>query len=661
MRIAFVSRELYPLGGGGIGVQVAAACAALAGHAEVTVVTSSKLAAAHRRRQAAGNPSVPPNVRLAFVDEPDDDEVGSYYGRSHLYSARVWDTLRILYPDEGPDLIEFPDFMGEGLVTIQARRGHDPILRDTQVCVRLHTSAEMCSVLNGHLDVSFQAKMVIAAERQALRHADRLIAPAAGVRETYARFYSDESRSLATTTVIPPLVSAGSEPLAEPPDCKEVRFLYLGRLERRKGVQQLVRAFTALRRENWRLTLVGGDTRTAPLGASMRATLELATAGHPRVAFLEEVQRDQVGDLIDAHHVAVLPSLWECWPSVALEALARNRPVLATRTGGMPEILNADGAGWLTASSGSEPLAEAVEGLVDEPHRVADAIAAEEPARAYRHLDDPDRFRSSYLGLAERTAARFVSVPPARSAPLVSVVIPYFRLDRFIGDAVRSVFEQDYERIEVVVVNDGSWTPRDVVLDELAARFPIRVLAQKNSGLSRARNAGIVHARGSYVLPLDADNLLQRRFVSRCVAVLEREPEIAFATTWSQWITEEGDVMEAPEQGVQPIGNSGSAVLENNVAGDATALLRRELFDRGFRYSPDLASYEDWQLYRELHRAGLFGMVIPERLFIYRMRAHSMVRDVGLANHGRIYAEMQAHLREEEVEWQADEILKPAS
>ena len=83
------------------------------------------------------------------------------------------------------------------------------------------------------------------------------------------------------------------------------------------------------------------------------------------------------------------------------------------------------------------------------------------------------------------------------------------------------------------------------------------------------------------------------------------------------------------------------------------------MFDSGHRYCPDLASYEDWQLYRELHRAARFGLVVPERLFVYRVRAASMVREVGLPNHGRIYAEMQAHLRAEEVRWEADEIMAP--
>jgi glycogen synthase len=659
MRIAFVSRELHPFGGGGIGVQVAGACAALAPHAEVTVVTSSRHRAAHQRLEAAGVRSVPEGVRLAFADEPEEHEIGSYHGRFHLYSARVWEVLRSLYPDRGPDLIEFPDFLAEGLVTIQARRAHDPILRDTQVCVRLHTSAEICSVLNGHVDDSFQMRMAVAAERYSLAHADCLVAPGGGVRDAYERFYGDGAGTLARSTEVSPIVSAQQwDAPVPPPPGDEVRFLFLGRFERRKGPQQLVRAFTGLRRDGWRLTMVGGDTDTGPLGASMRATLEVEVGEEPRIELVDELPRDRLVELIDRHHVVVVPSLWECWPSVAIEALARNRPVLATPVGGLPEMLQPDGAGWLTAGTGSEQLATAVESLLDDRRAITEAIAGEGPLRAARELCDPAEFLSRYRALATPAPAPTPGGsrprPSAAVTPLVSVVIPYFGLDRFVEDAVRSVFEQDYERIEVVVVNDGSWRPEDAVLDELTDRFPIRVLAQRNSGTSRARNAGIVHSRGRYVLPLDADNMLRPAFVSRCVTVLEAESDAAFATTWSQSIAEDGRPLAAPDQGIQPFGNSDSVVLHDNVAGDGTAVIRREMFERGFRYCPDLASYEDWQLYRELHHAGLFGVVIPERLFLNRVRSDSMGREVGIVHHGRLLSEMQAHLRAREVEWQAE-------
>jgi hypothetical protein len=66
-----------------------------------------------------------------------------------------------------------------------------------------------------------------------------------------------------------------------------------------------------------------------------------------------------------------------------------------------------------------------------------------------------------------------------------------------------------------------------------------------------------------------------------------------------------------------------------------------------------MTSYEDWLLYRELHAAGIEGAVIPERLFRYRVREGSMIREVGLQKQGRLADEMRAHIRERQVRWES--------
>lgn len=656
MRIAFVSRELHPLCGGGIGVQVAGASAALAEVAEVTVVTSSTLEPAYRRLADSGHPAISPDVRVAFVEEPSAADIGSFYSRLHLYSARVHERLRELYPEDGPDLIEFSDFLGEGVVAIQARRAREPRFRHTGMCVRLHTSAEICAVLNGCVDDCFEARMTVACERYPLRHADRLISPGDDVLETYRRFYGVDALAPAATISPIPAPPAASSVTPPPPAADGVRFLYMGRLECRKGVQDMVRAFSGLEGDSWSLTLVGGDTASAPNGTSMRDELERATGGDPRIELKGELPRDHVRELIDAHHVVLVPSRWECWPNVLMEALERNRPVLATPVGGMPEMLEGGHAGWLTSGVGEEALTESVECLLGQPELIDATIAAGGARRAHRRLTDPSALREAYLELAASIAPAPASVRSLKSAgplePLVSVVMPYRGLDRFVEDAVRSVFDQDHRRLELILVNDGSFEQSDArVLDDLVERFPIRLLTQERAGSSRARNAGIVQARGRYVLPLDADRMLHRSFVKRCVDVLAHEPEVAFATTWAQYVDEHGRPAGGPDRGLQPLGNGIPAVMSDNVAGDATALIRKDVFERGHRYDPELAIYEDWQLYRELHQAGLHGVVIPERLLVCRMHDESTVEQTGPAGNVRAFAEMQARLKSGEVEW----------
>src|SRR5207244_3488992 len=143
---------------------------------------------------------------------------------------------------------------------------------------------------------------------------------------------------------------------------------------------------------------------------------------------------------------------------------------------------------------------------------------------------------------------------------------------------------------------------------------------------------GVLQSTGRYVFPLDSDNVAEPDFVSRCVEILERRREIAYVTSWSRYIDEHGVERQGYDIGYQPLGNHAAVNAQQNVAGDAAAVVRRRIFDAGFRYSDELTSFEDWHFYRELQRAGHIGAVIPERLLRYRVRGDSMQAQIAGPN-----------------------------
>jgi glycosyltransferase involved in cell wall biosynthesis len=307
-------------------------------------------------------------------------------------------------------------------------------------------------------------------------------------------------------------------------------------------------------------------------------------------------------------------------------------------------------AGWLLPSRDPVAIAETLENLLNERERIDELIESGGPREVFEALTDQDAFREGYLRLAGTEPERRTGSDD--SSPLVSVIVPYYRLDAFVEETIESIFAQDYPNLEVIVVNDGSLRAEDIKLTELAGRYPIRVLTKANAGPGAARNSGIRQSAGKYVFPLDADNLVTPDFIRRCVEVLEHDPAVAYVTSWSQYIDERGNEHEGPGGRYHPIGNSLELVMDSNVAGDATAVIRRRIFDLGHWYSTDLTTYEDWQFYRELHDAGLYGRVIPEPLMLYRVRGDSLVRSVGLPRHERLLGEMNAHLIERRIEWE---------
>jgi glycogen synthase len=675
MRVALVSRELYPFGGGGIGEYIAASAQLMCATAEITIFTTDEHRATFEELRSTRDPRLPPDdVSVVFIPEAREEEVGGYFSALHLYASRVLGALRDHYGGRGPDLVEFSDYLGEGAVAVQARRTGDPLLRRSVTAIRLHTSAEVCAVLDGHIDDNFTTRITCELERVAIRDADYLLWPGGDTLSFYHRFYGPRQvapgqkiRNPAIATLPP-----DAEPGPEPPS--KLRLLYLGRLERRKGVQNLVRALMAIDSEQIELSILGGDTQTAALGTSMAAQLQMAALDDPRITFLEPVARDRLGSLIEAHDIVVLPSLWEAWPYVGLEALRLNRPLIATPVGGFTEIVKARASGWLTADTGPESLTALLERLLFARDEVADLSRRETPRQIFAALTDGDEIRDEYAALIERggrwsvsgaaraSLGRSTQWPPRSSRaqtvhrigngkPLVSIIIPYYQLAEHVEETVQSALGQTHERTEVLIINDGSSLEADSILAELSTEHPITVLGQVNRGLGAARNFGISQARGSFVLPLDADNVLESTFVTRALEAFETDPSAVYVTSWSRYIDERGRELPNPNIGYQPIGNEPAEVLRNNVAGDAAAMLRHELFGRGIAYSEELTSYEDWYLYQQLHVMELYGLVIPDRLVRYRVRTESMIREIGLPRAVRLTGELAARRRETEVEW----------
>jgi glycosyltransferase involved in cell wall biosynthesis len=104
------------------------------------------------------------------------------------------------------------------------------------------------------------------------------------------------------------------------------------------------------------------------------------------------------------------------------------------------------------------------------------------------------------------------------SAPLISVIIPYFNAQRWIAETLRSVLAQEGPAREIILIDDGSL---DDGATQVANAYPeIRLVRTDNQGPSRARNLGTSLARGRYLQYLDADDLLEPGKLAIQVAAL---------------------------------------------------------------------------------------------------------------------------------------------
>jgi glycosyltransferase involved in cell wall biosynthesis len=107
--------------------------------------------------------------------------------------------------------------------------------------------------------------------------------------------------------------------------------------------------------------------------------------------------------------------------------------------------------------------------------------------------------------------------------PLVSVIMPIYNAEQFLQAAVKSVLEQTWENVEIILVDDGS-TDGSLQLAKNLESEKIIVLSQKNSGASAARNRGLGIAKGSYIQFLDADDLMAPDKLAIQLSALNEQP-----------------------------------------------------------------------------------------------------------------------------------------
>ena len=93
--------------------------------------------------------------------------------------------------------------------------------------------------------------------------------------------------------------------------------------------------------------------------------------------------------------------------------------------------------------------------------------------------------------------------------PLISVVVPVYNVEEFLDDCIRSIVNQTYTNLEIILVDDGSTDQSPEICDEWMRRDPrIKVIHKSNGGLSSARNIGIEQATGEYLGFVDSDDYI---------------------------------------------------------------------------------------------------------------------------------------------------------
>ena len=213
------------------------------------------------------------------------------------------------------------------------------------------------------------------------------------------------------------------------------------------------------------------------------------------------------------------------------------------------------------------------------------------------------------------------------SAPAVTVVMPAYDAERFIGDAVRSVLAQTFADFELLVADDGS-TDSTVATARTAANGDARarIIDVPHGGPAKARNAAIREARGATLAFLDADDLWEPDHLAKLVAGMEANPgHFVYSNA-----TKFGDGPEAPAHfpGYAPATSFEDLYLQAHIPSPGAVAVRTADVRAigGFIEDESCIGSEDRALYLALCAAGISPVYLPHRGVRYRRHAGQLTR-----------------------------------
>ncbi|MDF2833286.1 glycosyltransferase [Chryseobacterium indoltheticum] len=194
----------------------------------------------------------------------------------------------------------------------------------------------------------------------------------------------------------------------------------------------------------------------------------------------------------------------------------------------------------------------------------------------------------------------------------ISIIIPYYKGENYIHETLKSVYDQTYQDFEVIIVNDGSERSALDLIEKNSDFKNLKIIHQENQGQSSARNNGVKSATGKYILFLDCDDLIDKKFLDKTHQILSTNNETRICYTKGKFF-EKID----KEWVLQPF-NTFDFLIENCIP--ITALIYKEDFEKVGGFDTQLNYYEDWDFWISLVEIGAKVHKIDEFLFFYRIR-----------------------------------------
>ena len=219
--------------------------------------------------------------------------------------------------------------------------------------------------------------------------------------------------------------------------------------------------------------------------------------------------------------------------------------------------------------------------------------------------------------------------------PKISVIVPVYNVEKYIEECLNSIINQTLKDIEIIIVNDGSTDKSYKIIDRISRKDSrITVINQENSGVSKARNVGMMSAKGDYISFIDPDDYIKKDMLEKMYTLAEKNNCEVVQCNYNIYNNEEYSEIH---QNIKP-----NKVLEKNeienylkcglIDGSLTTYVWDKIYKTKFlkenklKFNEDLSMFEDWYFIMDLVSRIKKFIFLPENLYYYRIVLNSLSR-----------------------------------
>jgi glycosyltransferase involved in cell wall biosynthesis len=586
--------------------------------------------------------SVRDNIRVIEFS-PYLKDTSDFLGYETMVSSSFDEIVRLYLEREGsPDWIEAQEYQGIAYFILQKKHLGEPLYKNLKILITCHCPSFITFEHNHISSYQLPYFWIAEMERFCMKAADICIFPSRYLANDILQRHPGLIENYCILRN-PYFVKGKSEDDHSPEKCD---FIVIGKLSPAKGILTTLAVFEKLWKKGYgyKLKLIGdenyfhhaagittGDLIRKKYSSWLNAGLLVMTGMLEPAKIKKEIHQ---ADII------LVPSSVENLPYTVIETMAAGKVVVASSQGGQRELINDRDNGFLFDYNSLASFEEKIQIAKNLGKDEIDKIK-KNAVETIRSKCDPTIYFKRKMELLnehsmhERNNFPFIAsygkeklhTVYDQNNELLSIVIPYFNMGKYINDTIASIDQSDYIKKEIIIVNDGSSDEESIrALNAFASRGDVKIIHQENLGLPAARNNGVLAAKGKYLAFLDADDRVAKNYFQKAIGILQQKANVHFVGCWIQYF--DGSAGKWPSFTPEPP----FLLYHNMINSSSLVYLKENFLKSGLNDSQFIYGMEDYDSLISLIKNGYNGVAIPEFLFYYRVRKDSMARKFNKSN-----------------------------